>query len=65
MRASVQSKNKPYFNQVVLFYPHLFYQRIDIAVDFTEGESFAIESLAYDRMTFLKAKRETSDTQIH
>ncbi len=34
-------------------------ERIDIAVDFTEGESFAIESLAYDRMTFLKAKRET------
>jgi FtsP/CotA-like multicopper oxidase with cupredoxin domain len=37
-------------------------ERIDIAVDFTEGKSFAIESLAYDRMTFLKAKRETFAT---
>ncbi len=37
-------------------------ERIDIAVDFKEGESFAIESLAYDRMTFLKAKRETFAT---
>jgi FtsP/CotA-like multicopper oxidase with cupredoxin domain len=37
-------------------------ERIDIAVDFTEGESFAIESLAYDRMTFLNAKRETFAT---
>ena len=34
-------------------------ERIDIAVNFIEGESFAIESLPYDRMTFLKAKRET------
>lgn len=33
-------------------------ERIDIAVEFIEGESFAIESLAYDRMTFLKAKPE-------
>jgi len=55
-------RTNPHFNQVVLFYPHLFYQRIDIAVDFTEDESFAIESLAYDRMTFLKAKRETFAT---
>ncbi len=37
-------------------------ERIDIAIDFTEGETFAIESLAYDRMTFLKAKRETFAT---
>ncbi len=38
-------------------------ERIDIAVGpFTEGETFAIESLAYDRMTFLKAKRETFAT---
>jgi FtsP/CotA-like multicopper oxidase with cupredoxin domain len=37
-------------------------ERIDIAVDFTEGETFAIESLAYNRMTFLKAKRETFAT---
>ncbi len=37
-------------------------ERIDIVVDFKEGESFAIESLAYDRMTFLKAKRETFAT---
>ena len=34
-------------------------ERIDIAVDFKAGESFAIESLPYDRMTFLRAKRET------
>ena len=34
-------------------------ERIDIAVTFTEGESFVIESLAYNRMTFLKPKRET------
>ncbi len=34
-------------------------ERIDIAVDFKAGESFSIESLPYDRMTFLKAKRET------
>jgi FtsP/CotA-like multicopper oxidase with cupredoxin domain len=33
-------------------------ERIDIAVNFKEGETFAIESLPYDRMTFLKAKRE-------
>jgi FtsP/CotA-like multicopper oxidase with cupredoxin domain len=37
-------------------------ERIDIALDFKEGESFAIESLAYDRMTFLKAKSETFAT---
>lgn len=34
-------------------------ERIDIAVTFTEGEKFVIESLAYNRMTFLKPKRET------
>lgn len=34
-------------------------ERIDIAVDFKQGESFAIESLPYNRMTFLKPKRET------
>ena len=34
-------------------------ERIDIVVGpFAEGETFAIESLAYNRMTFLKAKRE-------
>ena len=37
-------------------------ERIDIAVTFTEGESFVIESLAYNRMTFLKPKRETFAT---
>ncbi len=37
-------------------------ERIDIAVDFREGETFAIESLAYNRMTFLKPKRETFAT---
>ncbi|MBK7873613.1 MAG: multicopper oxidase family protein [Saprospiraceae bacterium] len=37
-------------------------ERIDIAVDFTEGETFAIESLAYNRMTFLKPKQETFAT---
>lgn len=38
-------------------------ERIDIVVGaFTKGETFAIESLAYDRMTFLKAKRETFAT---
>jgi FtsP/CotA-like multicopper oxidase with cupredoxin domain len=37
-------------------------ERIDIAVDFTKGESFAIESLAYNRMTFLKPKQETFAT---
>lgn len=35
-------------------------ERVDIAVGpFAEGETFAMESLAYDRTTFLKAKRET------
>lgn len=33
-------------------------ERIDIAVDFTEGEIITVESLAYSRSTFLKAKRE-------
>jgi FtsP/CotA-like multicopper oxidase with cupredoxin domain len=34
-------------------------ERLDIVVGpFAEGESFAIESLKYNRMTFLKAKRE-------
>ena len=34
-------------------------ERMDIiAGSFNEGESFAIESLAYNRMTFLKAKRQ-------
>jgi FtsP/CotA-like multicopper oxidase with cupredoxin domain len=37
-------------------------ERIDIAVSFTEGENFPIESLAYNRMTFLKPKRETFAT---
>ncbi len=37
-------------------------ERIDIAVDFTSGETFPIESLAYNRMTFLKPKRETFAT---
>ncbi|MDX1943530.1 MAG: multicopper oxidase family protein [Saprospiraceae bacterium] len=38
-------------------------ERIDIAAgSFTEGETFAIESLAYNRMTFLTAKRETFAT---
>ena len=37
-------------------------ERIDIAVAFTAGESFAIESLPYNRMTFLKPKRETFAT---
>ena len=38
-------------------------ERMDIAIgSFTEGETFAIESLAYNRMTFLKAKRETFAT---
>jgi len=37
-------------------------ERLDIAVDFTEGETFAIESLAYNRMTFLKPKQETFAT---
>ena len=34
-------------------------ERIDIAVNFQEGEEFPIESLAYNRTTFLRAKRET------
>lgn len=37
-------------------------ERIDIAVTFTAGETFVIESLAYNRMTFLKPKRETFAT---
>lgn len=38
-------------------------ERIDIAMGpFMEGETFAIESLAYNRTTFLKAKRETFAT---
>jgi FtsP/CotA-like multicopper oxidase with cupredoxin domain len=38
-------------------------ERMDIAAGpFTEGETFAIESLAYNRMTMLKAKRETFAT---
>jgi FtsP/CotA-like multicopper oxidase with cupredoxin domain len=38
-------------------------ERLDIAIGpFTEGETFAIESLAYNRTTFLKAKRETFAT---
>lgn len=38
-------------------------ERLDIAVGpFNEGESFAIESLPYNRMTFLKPKRETFAT---
>lgn len=37
-------------------------ERIDIAVTFTEGETFLIESLPYNRMTFLKPKRETFAT---
>ncbi len=37
-------------------------ERIDIAIAFAEGETFAIESLAYNRMTFLKPKRETFAT---
>lgn len=38
-------------------------ERMDIAIGpFTEGETFAIESLAYNRMTFLKAKRDAFAT---
>ena len=38
-------------------------ERIDIAVGpFAAGETIAIESLAYNRMTFLKAKREVFAT---
>lgn len=38
-------------------------ERVDIAVGpFAEGETFAVESLAYNRTTFLKAKRETFAT---
>ena len=34
-------------------------ERIDIVVGpFAEGETFTMESLPYNRMTFLKAKRE-------
>ncbi len=34
-------------------------ERLDIVVGpFAEGETFALESLGYDRMTFLKAKRQ-------
>ena len=37
-------------------------ERIDIAVSFINGEKFAIESLPYNRMTFLRPKRETFAT---
>ncbi|MBK6542384.1 MAG: multicopper oxidase family protein [Flavobacteriales bacterium] len=38
-------------------------ERVDIAVGpFTEGETFAVESLAYNRTTFLKSRRETFAT---
>lgn len=38
-------------------------ERVDIVVGpFSEGENFLIESLAYNRMTFLKAKREVFAT---
>jgi FtsP/CotA-like multicopper oxidase with cupredoxin domain len=38
-------------------------ERMDIVVGpFAEGEGFAVESLAYNRTTFLKAKRETFAT---
>lgn len=38
-------------------------ERIDIAaLPFTAGETFAIESLAYNRTTFLKSKRESFAT---
>ena len=38
-------------------------ERVDIAVGpFTEGETIAVESLAYDRTTFQKAKRATFAT---
>lgn len=38
-------------------------ERLDIVVGpFEEGETFAVESLAYNRTTFLKAKRETFAT---
>ncbi|MBK9985191.1 MAG: multicopper oxidase family protein [Saprospiraceae bacterium] len=38
-------------------------ERVDIAVGpFNEGETFPLESLAYNRSTFLKAKRETFAT---
>lgn len=37
-------------------------ERIDIAVSFTEGESFDIESLAYNRTTFFKARQEVFAT---
>lgn len=38
-------------------------ERLDIAAGpFTEGETFAVESLAYNRTTFLKSRRETFAT---
>jgi FtsP/CotA-like multicopper oxidase with cupredoxin domain len=38
-------------------------ERLDIVVGpFDEGETFALESLGYNRMTFLKAKRQTFAT---
>ncbi|WP_018614744.1 multicopper oxidase family protein [Segetibacter koreensis] len=38
-------------------------ERLDIVVGpFEEGETFALESLGYNRMTFLKAKRQTFAT---
>lgn len=38
-------------------------ERVDIALGpFTEGETFTLESLAYNRTTFLRAKRETFAT---
>lgn len=38
-------------------------ERLDIAVGpFAEGQTFALESLGYNRITFLKAKRETFAT---
>ncbi len=38
-------------------------ERVDVAAGpFTEGETFALESLPYNRTTFLKAKRETFAT---
>lgn len=40
-------------------------ERMDILVGpFTDGETFAIESLAYNRMTSLKSKRETFATVV-
>lgn len=37
-------------------------ERLDILIDFKEGETFALESLAYNRTTMFKAKRETFTT---